>query len=656
MLAEKYLSSAEQVMDRAIPADNATSPHVVHVDAAKFAGTIGQDGGDGWELYSNGEAYIDRAIPATGEYELHIRAEADEAGTEAAKMTLKVDSHELRTFDVTAQRGQPANYTLRTKLTFGTHRLAAAFINDFYDPKASNPKRRDRNLVVCSIDIDGPFNAVAPPPTPSERAIFVATPGRGVSEDEAAQTIIAKFVSRAFRRPQVPEVWGRYVRLYKQSRLDGATFKQSVKVALTAVLVSPQFLYRVEIDPPASAGGPAIHRIDDYELATRLSYFLWSSMGDDELYRFAAAGKLHERPVLEQQVRRMIADPRSDAFVKNFVGQWLELRNLDSVNPNAKVFPAFDGTLRRAMRTEAQMLFADVLRENHSALDLIDAKYTFLNARLAKLYGIPNVNGSYFRKVDLAGVPNGEHRGGVLTMAGVLTVTSMSARTSPVKRGKWVLEEILGDPPPPPPGNISALPTHVSRGDKLTMRQHLEQHRADMTCASCHARMDPLGFAMENFDGIGAWRTMEGGRKIDTSGKLPDGTEIDSAQQLKQLLVTRKKSAFIRCLTEKMMTYALGRGLEDYDRPTVYDIRRSVERNDCRMISVVDAIVESDAFQERRMGPPLNPPLIASPVGSPTTRPAQTALGGAAAASSPASGQSAPSQAFRTASIQKGIQ
>jgi len=372
-----------------------------------------------------------------------------------------------------------------------------------------------------------------------------------------------------------------------QSR--GGSFDEQIHVALTAVLMSPNFLFRVEQDPASGIS----HRISDTELASRLSYFLWSSMPDDELLAVAEKGRLHRPEVLHAQVRRMIADPKARSLAGNFCGQWLQTRNLDFKKPDARAFPDYDVELRDAMRTETEMFFQAVVTEDRSILDFLDGNFTFVNERLAKLYGMPDVQGREFRRVRL----DGAERGGILTQASVLTVSSYPTRTSPVIRGKWVLENILNTPPPMPPANVPALDDHEV-GKTTSVRQQLEQHRSNPTCAGCHARMDPLGFGLENYDAMGRWRTNEGSLPVDASGLLPDGRTFSGAAELKTLLKA-DSSKFVRAFTEKMLIYALGRGVESYDRPTIEKIAQRVEQNGCRFSEVIAAIVDSAAFQMR---------------------------------------------------------
>jgi hypothetical protein len=379
------------------------------------------------------------------------------------------------------------------------------------------------------------------------------------------------------------------MKLFTSGRTDGKSFDSGIELALSGILISPDFLFRAENTPRGVTA-----RISDLELASRLSFFLWSSIPDDELLRTAEAGKLHDPATLDAQVRRMIADPKSQALEENFAGQWLHLRNVDSWKPDPDRYPQFDEPLRNAFERESALFFSNVMREDRSVLEFIDANYTFLNERLARHYGVPGVKGSYFRKVELSG----ERRGGVLSQGAVLLVTSYPTRTSPVLRGKWILENILGNPPPPPPPNVPPLDDGAANSAR-NLREQLEKHRADRACASCHARLDPLGFSLEQFDAIGRFRTEEGGFAIEASGALPDGTVLNGVEGLKKVVLSRRDQ-FVECLAGKMLTYALGRGLESYDQPAVRSIRRAVASEDFRFSSLVLGIVNSVPFQMRR--------------------------------------------------------
>ena len=382
---------------------------------------------------------------------------------------------------------------------------------------------------------------------------------------------------------------------YKSRRSEG-DFEAGISAALERILVGPEFLFRMESNPESVAGS---YPISDMELASRLSFFLWSSLPDDQLLDLAQQGRLKDPQVLEQQVGRLLADPRSRALVINFGGQWLHLRNLDSVRPDPTVFPYFDDNLREAFRLETELFLESLVREDRSVLDILNADHTFVNERLARHYEIPDIFGSHFRRVEL----EQEDRRGLLGKGSLLTVTSYANRTSPVLRGKWVLDNILGTPPAPPPTDIPSLVEKNEDGEALSMRQAMEQHRANPVCATCHSQMDPLGFALENFDGTGTWRTMDAGDPIDSSGVLPDGTPFQGPAELQKVLLA-KGGEFMVTTTEKLLTYALGRGLEYYDGPAVRGIIREAADNDYRWSSFILSIVKSTPFQMRRSEQP----------------------------------------------------
>ncbi len=418
-------------------------------------------------------------------------------------------------------------------------------------------------------------------------------------DDDAIAKIVRRLATRAYRRPISDPELARLMKIIVAARVRGESTEAAVQIVLEAILVSPKFLFRIELDSNA-AGATAIRALNEYELASRLSYFLWSSMPDDELFELAARNKLREN--LDRQVQRMLRDSKAKALVQNFAGQWLQLRNLDLASPDKGRFPAFNDELRRAMRTESEMFFETIVREDRSVLDLLDADFTFLNERLARLYGIEGVKGDNFRRVSLPageGKDGGQVRGGILTQAAMLTVTSNPTRTSPVKRGKWILVNILGTPPPDPPPGVPALKEGRRAMLAGTVRQRMEQHRSDPNCAVCHKEMDALGFALENFDPVGAWRTKDGRYPIDAAAQLPDGRSVDGPQGLKEVLRGGKES-FTRCLTSKLLTYALGRGVESYDRPAIDAIVAAAEAHDYKFSTIIMGIVHSDAFQKRR--------------------------------------------------------
>ena len=448
------------------------------------------------------------------------------------------------------------------------------------------------------LSIGGPYDIEGAGNSPSRQKVFVCKPANAQEELPCARKILSELGRRAYRRPVTEADLKPLLAFYQAGRKvteinKAPSFDTGIEMALRAMLVSPDFLFRIERDPAGAAPG-SVHRVNDYELASRLSFFLWSSIPDDELLTLAGQGKLQDQGVLEQQVARMLDDQKSKAFVSNFSGQWLFLRNLDQVKPDPDVFPEFDNSLRRAFQQETQMFFNAILRDNRPVTEFLDAKYTYLNQRLAEFYGIPGVYGPQFRRVELSDAK----RGGLLSQGSILTVTSYPNRTSVVQRGKWVLENLLGTPPPAPPPNIPALDPHGKDGN-MTMRQAMEMHRANPVCASCHSKMDPIGFALENFDGIGQWRNEDNGAPIDSSGKLPDGSAFDGAAGLRKALLSAHQEEFISTFTEKLMTYALGRGVEPYDRPALRAIMREAAKQNTTIPAVINAIVRSPQFQMR---------------------------------------------------------
>jgi hypothetical protein len=447
---------------------------------------------------------------------------------------------------------------------------------------------------ITGIDIGGPYNQTKGPSDESLKKVYACGHFDGKHQDGCDRKIVSSLARRAYRRPVRPDEVSKLAGLVSMAVAKGDSFEEGIVQAIQAILVSPHFLFRIEQDRRLTRAGD-IHLISQHELASRLSYFLWSSMPDDELLRLADEQALRRPGALEAQVKRMLKDPKSQALAENFGGQWLELRKLESVKPERELFPEFEEYLRMSMRRETEMFFENIVRQDRSILDFVDADYTFLNERLARFYKIPNVTGPEFRQVSLVGNPE---RGGVLTHASVLTVSSYSTRTSPVLRGKWILENILNAPPPPPPPDVPNL-DEAKIGSSMTLRQQLEEHRKNATCAACHARMDPLGFGLENFNAIGQWRAQDGKFPVDSSGTLPDGRSFNGPQELKAILKA-DRDVFTRGLTEKLLTYALGRGLERYDRPAVKKIAARVAANDYRFSSLALEIVNSLPFQYRR--------------------------------------------------------
>lgn len=601
ILMEKYLASAEKIAEAAIIAPESYPPEIKRFEAQNLSSTLDraqlEDGAE--VLVTDGELYTELEFARNGNYTFRIRAWGDQAGKEPVRMALRVGDKELGRFDVANDRDQPKMYERVAYLKDGKQKVALRFLNDFYDPDAPNPRARDRNLVIDSLEIIGP-PAIDGKHMPSSHYRFVPRAPQASTREAMAREVLTKFAGRAFRRPARPDEIEKLVGLVRLALAQGDSYERGLQLAVQAVLVSPYFLFRVELDPAADPAGKP-HRLNDYELASRLSYFLWSSMPDDALFELAAKQKLHDPATLAEQVRRMLKDKKSGALVENFAMQWLQLRGLQTATPDPNRFPQFSDALRYSMLTETEQFFAGVLREDRSVLEFIDADYTFVNERLAKHYGISGVRGSDFRRVTL----KDGNRGGVVTQAAVLMATSNPTRTSPVKRGKWILENLLGAPPPPPPPMVPELDEKEKAELSGSLRQRMEQHRADPGCASCHQRMDPLGFGLENFDGIGAWRTKDGAFPVDAGGTLPDGRTFNGPRELKAVLLARKDE-FVRCLGEKMLTYALGRGLESYDTPALDRIVSGTVGKQYKFSAMVAEIVLSEPFRMRR-GPPGEP-------------------------------------------------
>ena len=483
-------------------------------------------------------------------------------------------------------------FTVRVHLTAGDHYLRASFPEhaNLADPRTNVNRDGRRKLYVDYMNIVGPYNPDPSPPTRYGK-IFICGDPPGHHNAQCGRKIISNLIHRAYRRPPSPGEIDSLLNLVAMVQQQGDSFEEGVRVALQAILLSPDFLFRIERDPvPAQA----IYRISDHELASRLSYFLWSTMPDDALLRAADEHRLRQPGVLDAQVRRMLEDSRSQALIDNFAGQWLNLRLLSRKKPDPTQFPTVDDELLDAMRHETELFIGAVIREDRSILDFIDGRFTFLNGMLARHYGLRGIDGESFQRVAL----DGERRGGLITQGSILTLSSYATRTSPVLRGKWVLENLLGTPPPAPPEGVPPL-EEKNLGTAASMRERLQQHRANPSCAVCHNQMDPIGFGLENYDAAGAWRTKDGNFDIDSTGTLPDGRSFTGAQGLKQVLLAQK-DLFVHNLADKMLTYALGRGLERSDAPAVDRIVGQVAAADYRFSALVLAIVSSEPFQMRR--------------------------------------------------------
>ena len=510
-----------------------------------------------------------------------------------------------------ARNRADADWRVRVPVSAGKHTVTATFLarTAALDEPARLPFERPypagvnipetrTGAYLRAVEISGPYEPTGAGDTPSRERIFSCRPTAGAAAADAetcATEILSTLARRAYRRPVTGDDVAPLLAFYREGAQQ--SFDSGIQLALKRLLVSPELLFRVEQDPPGTSPGD-IYKVSDFSLASRLSFFLWSSIPDDELLAAAERGELRDASVLERQVQRMLADPRIIAFVENFAGQWLYLRNLDAVVPVQSVFPDFDDTLRQGLKRETELFFGSIVQEDRSALDLLRADYTFVNERVARLYGLPNVKGSHFRRVTL---PADSPRRGLLGHGSILTVTSYPDRTSPVVRGKWILENLLGVPPPPPPDDVPELEETSDGGGTLSIRERLAAHRVNPSCASCHALMDPLGFALENFNAVGVWRTIDDtGGAIDASGALPDGTEFAGVAEFRAALL--RSDLFLTTLTEKLMTYGLGRGVEAYDQPAVRRIVRDAAESDYRFSALILGVVQSPPFQMRRAG------------------------------------------------------
>ena len=602
---------------------------------------------EGLPFGTRGGTLITHQFQQTGEYEIKVEllcptendTKCDAAGgfSENHEMEVSVDGERVKLFTIEA-RGQETGWNpewdqrfkVRVPVQGGPRDVVVTFlqkansevVTDGYRKRFQRQFRYYADASpqtmpwVDKVFISGPFSQNGPGDTPSREKIFTCRPAKPAEEDACAKTILTTLARRAYRRPVTAKDVDSLLVSYRQGKTEGG-FEVGIEAALRRLLVSPNFLLRIERDPESLAApatrasavpaaslvksaapvvAPVNYRISDLELASRLSFFLWSSIPDDALLAVAAEGKLRDPKVLEQQVRRMLADPKSEALVQNFAGQWLELRNLQAVSPSEYVLPDWDDRLRTDLRKETELFFGSIIREDRSVIDLLTADYTFLNERLATHYGIPNVKGVTFRKVTY---PDDKRRG-LFGQGSILTTTSHAIRTSPVFRGKWVMTNILGTPPPAPPANVPPLPEKQGGDAPKTMRERMAAHRGNPVCASCHSMIDPLGFALENFDPIGRWRDVDDGfNKIDSSGTLPDGTKFTDLNSFRQTLLA-KPDRFARTMIEKMMVYSLGRGLEYYDMPAARAVSKNAAAGNFRFSAVVMGIVNSAPFQMRR--------------------------------------------------------
>ena len=646
-LMERYLTAAKNISRAAVGAP----PSAPNYDVFRVPADLPQDDRvDGLPFGTRGGTLIRYNFPGDGEYTIRVRLAREAVGAGGVDVPLydvpqqlevALDGERLQVFtlpatdraDLAPRRYRrtdrslvDADWQVRFFAEAGPRNVSVTFVNrvpalleslnePYLHPYPAGGETlwgSRKGAYLSRVDISGPYEVRGRGDTPSRQQIFQCYPADPSEEPACAETILSTLTRRAYRRPVTAADLEGPLRFYQQGHASGG-FEAGIELAIRRLLVSPEFLFRTEADPPDAAavqasrpehGDREAYDVSDVELASRLSFFLWSSIPDDELLDLATRGRLGDPVVLETQVRRMLADSRSRALVDNFVGQWLYLRNVPALTPDLYTYPDFNEGLRRAMKRETELFFEHIMREDRSVLDLLTADYTFLNESLARHYGVPNVYGDAFRRVTL---PEGSVRGGLLGQASILAVTSLANRTSPVVRGKWILENILGSPPPEPPADVPPLPEETGDGPAaMTMRQRIAEHRANPVCASCHSQMDPLGLGLENFDSTGRWREVEATgdaraasfTPIDGSGAFPDGTEFHTVPELKQALMARS-DRFVATMTEKLLTYALGRGLEYYDAPAVRAIARDAARSDYRLSALVLGVTKSVPFQMR---------------------------------------------------------
>lgn len=616
ILLSRYISAAEQISRLAVgsqqktpggvtirlPADRSQESHV-----------------EGLPLGTRGGTLLTHRFPVSGEYEIQLRLMRDrdeniEGLLEEHQIDVLIDRQPMHRFTVSPPKSSKAkgwqkddtlidaNLKKRFRVSAGPHQVGVTFPRKFsslseirrqpFETNFNRHRHPRLTPALFEVSIVGPFESDGPGDTPSRRKVFGTLPPQPTDAKNAAEQILRRLIPIAYRRPVTDTDLVVPLRFFTE-RFATDGFEVGVEAALTAVLVNPHFLFRAEVAPPEQKPGTA-YRVSDVELASRLSFFIWSSLPDKELLTLAAAERLREPEVLRTQVERMLQNPRSESLVTNFAAQWLYLRNLDSFRPDRRLFPNFDDNLRHALRKETELLFESVLRNDRSVMDLIQTDTTFLNERLAKHYGIPRVTGSHFRPVRLA---ENTHRGGLLRHGSILSVTSYATRTSPTIRGNWILENILGTPAAPPPPNIPTLKDKTATAN-VSIRQRLAEHRANPACASCHDLMDPVGFALENFDAVGRWRVFDREQEIDSSGAMPDGKKISGLAGLEQGIMQRPEM-FVGTLTEKLLTFALGRGIESDDAPAIRGIVRHAAENDHRFSAIIMGIASSRPFQMR---------------------------------------------------------
>jgi cytochrome c5 len=606
-LMERYIAAAGKISRLAV-GDPSVGPaeqtYHVKVDLSQ------DDHIEGLPIGTRGGVLLRHNFPVDGEYVIKIGMLKDTgddlfgATAQGEQMEVLVNGERVKLFPMNPKIVAADGLQARVAVKAGLQQLGVDFIKRSYAPGDDLFQPIWRTTIdvtdqkglphVSTVSIKGPYNVTGAGDTPSRRRLFTCHPATAGEEVSCARKILSAVARRAYRRPVSDSDMESLLGFYQQGRNQG-DFDRGIEMGIRRILASPQFVFRFERDP-ANIAPDSPYRLSDLELASRLAFFLWSSLPDDELLQVAAQGKLKDSAVLQQQTRRMLADARSESLATNFGGQWLLLRNLANWVPNGELFPQFDDNLRQSMQRETELFLESVIREDRSVLDLLSADYTFVNERLARHYGIPNIYGSQFRRITLAS----DERRGLLGQASILTVTSLATRTAPVQRGKWILESVLGTPPNPPPANVPPLKENTADSKPHSVRELMEQHRANPPCAGCHKILDPPGFALENFDAVGAWREIsETGAPIDASGVLGDGSKVNGPASLRQAILSRP-NLFAGTLTEKLLTYALGRGVEYYDMPAVRAIVRDAARNGYRFSSIIEGIVRSTPFQMRR--------------------------------------------------------
>ncbi len=635
-LLDRYITAAQKISRLAV----GRAPKAPNSDTFRVPPDQTQEGHvEGLPLGTRGGILIRYTFPQDGEYDVQAwltrdRNENVEGLRERHELLVLLDRKRMASLTVKPAVNNEADERVDAKLkariavTAGPHDLGVTFVQKTaslletkrqpYQAHYNLHRHPRKTPAIYQVSITGPIVGQASglpagqrpaPQTPSRRRIFICEPplpsgerGEGSDDEDCAKKILSALLRRAYRQPVADVHLEKALKFYRRGRAAG-DFDAGIEMALSAILVNPQFLFRVEHDPPGVAANAA-YRVSDLDLASRLSFFLWSTIPDDELLDLAARNELHRPEVFEKQVRRLLADERARNLATNFAAQWLHLRNLESITPDLRLFPDFDDNLRKAFRQETELFVESVLREDRSVLDLLKADYTFLNERLAMHYGIPHIYGNRFRRVALgpsplspSGTGADRERGGLLRQGSILTVTSYATRTSPVIRGKWILENFLGTPPPPPPGNVGSLADNTVSA-ALPIRERLAAHRTNVTCASCHRQIDPVGFALEQFDAVGRWRTLEEGKPVDAAGGLPDGSEFDGVWGLEKALLHRPE-LFVRTMTEKLFTFALGRAPEEFDAPAIRKIVREARANNYRFSSLIVGLATSAAFQMR---------------------------------------------------------